>query len=77
MRVETRIEVDFIVPEQTLPRHTMWNAGMNLLKSSMPDVRRTGYEMCETVLDHDQDQGIATLGKRINNRNLLANGNPK
>lgn len=77
MRVETRTEVDFIVPEQTLQRHTMWNAGMNLLKSSMKETRQTGFEMCEVCLDYDKSKGQSTYGRRIKNRDLLANGNPK
>ena len=60
-----------------LQRHAMWNAGMNLLKSSMQETRLVGYDMCETVLDHDMENGKATLGRRIDLRNFLANGNPK
>lgn len=77
MRVETRVEVDFIVPEQTLQRHTMWNAGMNLLKSSMQEVRNTGFDMCTAVLDFDKENGKATLGKRIDIREFQDFGNPK
>ena len=77
MKVESKLVVDVTIPDMTLPRHVAWNAGMNLLKSSMMETRRIGYNVCEAILDHDMDLGKATRSKRVQNRNHLAYGNPK
>jgi len=73
------IKMQMIVhlPELTLERFKAWNMGMNLLKSSLPDVREIGFNICRAISMQDKLNPLELKSRLTELESLLTNGNPK
>ena len=56
--VQTALRVNFEMTN--VPRHEAWNIGMNLMKSSMQEVRNRGYEICNAIRIVTPEYGSST-----------------